>query len=193
MKKPTLIRKRLVSNRQEGLELSNHQQWERIFWCLFVAALILSLNISILLLLFDHGYVRIQKTVLLTKKEVVGFPKPQLALISNTGMIQTFGLSKNGNLKLPKLPEQDLKGFPVAYFGVYYKNSIYFLSCNPKRLVLQFSLEDNLQTLIPDSGIPNEHLLYSKGTQVGKYFWIFDGMIGLGSHGGFCKLQTQDH
>ena len=179
MKKPKLRRKRLVSNRQ-GLELSNRQQWERINWFLFVAALILSLNISILLVLFDYGFVKIQKTVTLTKEEVVGFPRPQLALISENGIIQTFGMSKS-NLKFPKLPEHRKEGFSTTFaiFGVYYKKSIYFLSCNPERFVTQFSLEDNFHTLIPDSGIPNEHLLYTKGIQVGKYFWIFDGV----SHG----------
>ena len=74
---------------------------------------------------------------------------------------------------------QDIGGHslpPYIKFAFYHKSSIYFLNCNPEDSVIRYTVDENYHRTIPDSLIPNVHLLYAQGIQIGNYFWIFDGV-----------------
>ena len=64
-------------------------------------------------------------------------------------------------------------------FGVFYKNTMNYLTTNPDRDVVKHKV-DNLLTAprhLPNTRIPNQHTgtRNTIGVHVGHYFWIFGG------------------
>ena len=64
-------------------------------------------------------------------------------------------------------------------FGVFYKNTMNYLTTNPDRDVVKHKV-DNLLTAprhLPNTRIPNQHTGTRNiiGVHVGHYFWIFGG------------------
>ena len=61
---------------------------------------------------------------------------------------------------------------------MYHDKFLYFLTCNPKEGVTKYNIDKHRKEKVPDSKIPNNHLFTDvKGLQVGKYFWIFGGIV----------------
>ena len=53
-------------------------------------------------------------------------------------------------------------GIAFEYFGVYYKDIMYYLSTNPNMNVVKHFLDEGkVNTVIENSGIPNQHFLAS--------------------------------
>ena len=80
-------------------------------------------------------------------------------------------------------------------FGVFYKNTLNYLTTNPDRDVVKHMVDDLLTAPrhLPNTRIPNQHTGYSTiGIHVGHYFWIFSGHYwrDLAPHDSF-EVQTR--
>ena len=64
-------------------------------------------------------------------------------------------------------------------FGVFYKNTMNYLTTNPDRDVVKHKVDDLLTVPrhLPNTRIPNQHIgtRNTIGVHVGHYFWIFGG------------------
>jgi hypothetical protein len=72
-------------------------------------------------------------------------------------------------------------------FGVFYKDTLVYLTTDPKRDVVKQKIDDplNVPRHLSKTRIPNEHAgIQIIGVHVGHYFWIFGGKSyhNLGSH-----------
>ena len=110
---------------------------------------------------------------------LLGFPKLQMALISDIGNITDFTMGGiNNDNTFPQLPKKTNEEvyFGTAiydYFGVYHDKSIYFLPCNPDLLVTKYDVDENKHSTVPNSFALNHHVGEKvKGLRVGNYFWI---------------------
>ena len=66
------------------------------------------------------------------------------------------------------------------YFGVYHNNALYYLPLNFYYPVIRHELLQNIHRTIPNTMIPNVHDPRGStvhGLRVGKYFWIFGGVL----------------
>ena len=66
------------------------------------------------------------------------------------------------------------------YFGVYHDNALYYLPLNSDYSVIRHELDQNAHRTIPNTNIPNVHDTRGStahGLRVGKYFWIFGGVV----------------
>ena len=66
------------------------------------------------------------------------------------------------------------------YFGVYHDNALYYLPLNYEYPVIKHELHQNIHRTIPNTNIPNIHDPRGSkvhGLRVGKYFWIFGGVM----------------
>ena len=70
-----------------------------------------------------------------------------------------------------------IPSFYYNYFGAFYGQSLYFISCNPNYLVTKFSLRQGGHRTIANSKIINNHYSQVTGIQVGHFFWIMDGYM----------------
>ena len=64
------------------------------------------------------------------------------------------------------------------YFGVFYKNTLIYLTTNQDRNVVKQNIDDplNVSRHLPKTRIPNQHTgAEIIGVHVGHYFWIFGG------------------
>ena len=64
------------------------------------------------------------------------------------------------------------------YFGVFYKNTLIYLTTNQDRDVVKQNIDDplNVSRHLPKTRIPNQHTgAEIIGVHVGHYFWIFGG------------------
>ena len=63
-------------------------------------------------------------------------------------------------------------------FGVFYKNTLIYLTTNQDRDVVKQTIDDplNVPRHLPKTKIPNQHTgAEIIGVHVGHYFWIFGG------------------
>ena len=66
-------------------------------------------------------------------------------------------------------------------FGVFYKDTLVYLTTNPDRDVVKHKVDDlfSIPRYLPNERIPNRHMSYLGGpiigVHVGHYFWIFGG------------------
>ena len=163
------------------LELTSIQQWERVNWFLLVSASIFILNAAFLLVSFDSEPIEIRKKLISAHQESVGFPRHLLAFITYIGKVKSFGDNEN-DVNFPKLPEHkklaeyEYHDFPFWRYGVYYKSSMYFITCDPNGLVTKYDIDEDFHVQIPESGIPNVHLHHVRALHVGRYFWVYDGL-----------------
>ena len=102
-------------------------------------------------------------------------------MITNSGLIEDYTNDGEKNRTFPHLKQtyyEDFfpgafKSMPYDIFGVYHNNFLHFLSCDTEKSVKIYHIDNHRMESIPDSKIPNVHLLNVKGLQVGKYFWIY--------------------
>ena len=112
-------------------------------------------------------------------------------MITNSGFIEDYTNDGEKNRTFPNLKQtyysdyfpgvKAFKSIPYDIFGVYHNNFLHFISCDTEKSVKIYHIDNHRMESIPDSKIPNVHLLNVKGLQVGKYFWIFGGIIPLTS------------
>ena len=68
-------------------------------------------------------------------------------------------------------------------FGVFYKDTLVYLTTNPDRDVVKQKVDDlfSIPRYLPNKRIPNRHIPYIGGpiigVHVGHYFWIFGGEL----------------
>ena len=97
---------------------------------------------------------------------VIGFPKLHIALISDFGFIEDFTIDGKKNVTFPKLPmkrdlfvQQNVVNPKASYdyFGVYHRNSLYYLSNNIDANVIRHEVDKGSKShfKIPGSKIPN--------------------------------------
>ena len=74
-----------------------------------------------------------------------------------------------------------IRRFYFDNFGVFYKDTLVYLTTNPERDVVKHKVDDlfSVPRLLPNTRIPNQHtgtpLNPIIGVHVGHYFWIFGG------------------
>ena len=78
----------------------------------------------------------------------------------------------------------------LEYFGVYHNNALYYLPLNLDYPVIRHELDHNSHRTLPNTNIPNVHDTRGStahGLRVGKYFWIFGGVVESPNHGIFLR------
>lgn len=143
------------------------------------------MNIIILCFALNfRGYsaVKIQKIIHESEIVVSKMPKAHLLMLSKYGYLDDFsfgGDKKNHTLKLPETRPNSHGTFSLApyfIFGAFHKKIIFFLTCDPDSLVTAYDPIKGTHELLPNSQIPNTHLLYAKSVQVGNFFMVFSGV-----------------
>ena len=78
-------------------------------------------------------------------------------------------------------PSIDRNDVEVKYFGVSYKNSIFYISTKPGIKVIKQNIDEGINhQKLPESQMVNNHLQFeTQGIQVGKYYWIYGGNTGV--------------
>ena len=98
-------------------------------------------------------------------------------MISDIGVIKAFPIDGHPYETFPKLQSKKYKmGTPLHfdlsldYFGVYYKNIMYYISTDTNAKVVKHFLDQgNKNRMIENSQIPNQHLGSSMITLQGMY------------------------
>ena len=135
-----------------------------------------------------------------------------MAMISDLGYIDDFSLDWTNNKTFPKLPKNQMNGkrflnkrsvaydFPASglyftYFAISLDSKLYFLSTNPKQLVIKYEIVKGLHSKIASSFIPNLHVKRKIfGLKIGNFFWIFGGIVQDShdvSHAEYSEVQAQ--
>lgn len=180
------------STEQDVIELTISEQYERFNVLLTLTSILLMLNaVGLLAITFQEGVWSSGPKVIKLKNSStstqLGMPIPYMAIYGDFGYIQDFSIFGGPSLNIfPKLPhatesyDGHLSETNPFYkiFGVEFKNKIYFMTCNPGRLVTVIDVKRGEHETIPGSFIPNKHF-QSKvtGIQVGEFYWIHGGLI----------------
>ena len=115
----------------------------------------------------------------------LGFPQWQVAMICQDGIIKAFPIDGSEYSSIPKLPKKKCSLFidrPFYYdnFGVFYKDTLVYLTTDPDRDVVKHKADDlfSIPKHLPNTRIPNQHIGGQiMGVHVGHYFWIIGGEI----------------
>lgn len=192
---------RSTGGEEDVVEIDIDGQNERITILFLTIGFVLCLQANALLLYWKPNNKNdvIINQVLVESPVSYGMPVPHLAMFGDAGYVESFSIFENTTVKdFPNLPHAEITTDGDNYFSnlpyyqifaAAYKNIIYFLTCNPEKMVTKVEMDKNgHHETIPGSKIPNSHFMVAQGVQVGNYYWILGGYpLGSGFSFSFGK------
>ncbi len=175
-----------------GLELSTEGQKDRISILLTFSAFVLIINTAILLRalindgIFQHRIIIEKEITSIKQQSFDAISAQHMLIMSYGGYVEDFSVEAETRKDFPQLSTTSLKvdlytfhnvAVKYKYFGAFYKESIYFLTCNQDLPVIRFDLRNGNHHTIDKSHIIFPHLVHVTGVQVGDKFWILGGKL----------------
>ena len=109
-------------------------------------------------------------------------------MISDIGVIKAFPIDGHPYETFPKLQSKKYKmdtplhfymgDLSLDYFGVNYKNIMYYISTDPNaKVVMHYLDQGNENRIIVNSQIPNQHLLVSMKKTLQGTFQLINSIV----------------
>ena len=107
----------------------------------------------------------------------IGFPLPMKLLMAPSGYLLTYSFTQNKIYALPGLKKFSMKNHETR-FAYEESGSIFFLSTDSEKNVVQYNIKDQSHRQVKNSQIP-QHLsdFWTYGFRVQNMFWVIKGTL----------------
>ena len=173
--------------------LTPEESQERIIVLLIISSFILSFFYVLLFIWVFSIASGIREVIIvepnLSKLQVIGFPIPHFGIVNQFGRFSTFispllDPKYEKSIYLKRIPQYKMSGADLGgenqrdktnILVFSSKNDIFFLYGDSERPIIKYDTIGHRHKTIPKSNIPEHQRVTTKGTMLGKYFFVMGG------------------